>query len=550
VFAVICLPDFELQAVLRYEPELRAQAIALVDGEVTNAAKAFVLQCTEKAQVSGVCAGLTAPQAQARCGELLLKPRSLSGEQNATEILLQTAYAFSPNIEHTASGVCTIDLRGLNFSGAEVGRTVLSAPSANVTTRRSEDTAPYQNYAAQQSFSFFHKADSSASSPWGEGRGEGDNALLIEWSQKITAAFQQLNLRAQLGIAATPNIALLAARAAKPVLMVDRVDVFFQSLPLSALEPPPHLLNILQRWGLHTAGAFFALGKDAIADRLGAEALELFERTSAHTIRPLNIVLPTDTFEEQSEFEVQIETIEPLLFVLRRFIEQLATRIALTYRVVAELRLTLTLESGAPYERTFKVPAPTANVDTLFRMLHTHLENLRTNASITALQLRATPTRAEAQQFGLFESALRDPNHFHETLARLTAFLGSERVGTPIVQPSHHPDVFRMEPPDFTQSRFSDSREQTRRSCSLCLRRFRPVILAEVELKDGRPAFINSLKVNGKIVKQPRGPWCISGTWWDQRRWVRQEWDVETSDGAVYRLFYANDNWSIEGVYD
>jgi protein ImuB len=575
MFAVICLPDFELQSVLRYEPELRSQAIALVDGETTNAAKTLVLQCTEKARAAGVCARLTAPQAQARCGELILKPRSPSAERSTIEILLQTAYAFSPNIEHTAPGVCTIDLRGLNFSkerpaSNESSADILSAVSPtssrqsadsagalesndapqveNLRYGRLEVCATNPEVAQQQSFEFFRKADSPAPSPWGEG----DNMLLAEWSQKITTALQQLNLRAQLGIAATPNIALLAARAAKPVLVVDRVEAFFQSLPLTALEPPAHLFSILQRWGIHTAGAFLALGQDAIADRLGAEALELFERASTHTIRPLNIVLPADTFEERTEFEVQIETIEPLLFVLRRFIDQLATRIALTYRVVAELQLTLTLESGALYERTFKVPAPTANVETLFRMLHTHLESLRTDAPIASLQLSATPTRAEAQQFGLFESALRDPNHFHETLARLTALLGTERVGMPIIQPSHHPDVFRMQTPAFGNGpiEIRNSKSETRNSLGLCLRRFRPPILAEVELKDGRPVFISSLKVSGKVVKTPRGPWCTSGGWWDQRRWMRQEWDVETSEGTVYRLFYAKGNWSIEGIYD
>ncbi len=530
MFAVICLSDFELQAVLRHEPKLRSQAVALVKSEVANAAKALVWQCTEKAQAAGVGAGLTAPQAQARCGELILKPRSSAAEMSATDALLQTAYAFSPNIEHTAPGICTMDLRGLNFSKAEAGDAVLSAPPAD---------------GMQQNFSFFHKTESSASSS----RREGDNALLIEWAQKIIAALQQLNLRAQLGIAATPNLALLAARAAQPVLTVESVAAFFQSLPIAALEPRPHLFNILQRWGIHTAGAFLALGKDAIVDRLGAEALELFERASTHTIRPLNIVVPADTFEEQMEFETQIETIEPLLFVLRRFIEQLAARIVLTYRVVAELRLTLRLESGASYERTFKVPAPTTNVETLFRMVHTHLESLRTDAPITVLQLFATPTRAEAQQFGLFESTLRDPNHFHETLARLTALLGTERVGSPVIEATHQPDSFRMQIPEFGNNSARSSKLETRNSSSLCLRRFRPALHADVELKDGRPAFISTLVVSS-AVKRARGPWCVSGTWWDQRRWARQEWDVETPDGSVYRLFHANGDWRVEGVYD
>jgi len=372
---------------------------------------------------------------------------------------------------------------------------------------------------------------------------------VIDWANAIVAAFRQLGVEAKLGIASTPNLALLAARAAQPVLVIERAETFFDSLPIAALEPTPHVLDILKRWGIHTAGAFLALGKDAIAERLGDEALKLFQRAGTDTIRPLNIVVPPDVFEEQRDFETPVETLEPLLFVLRRFVEQLAARITLGYRVVSEFQLKLTLESGVPYEHTFKVPAPTSNVETLFRMLHTHLESLRTEASITSLKLIATPTRAHGQQFGLFESALRDLNHFHETLARLTALLGSERVGTPVAEATHRPDAFRMKTPTFGDSQTRNTKPETRNAPGFCLRRFRPAIHADVELKEGRPVYISTLVASG-AVKRARGPWCISGTWWDQRRWSRQEWDVEMNSGDVYRLFKSNGDWLLEGVYD
>jgi protein ImuB len=286
-----------------------------------------------------------------------------------------------------------------------------------------------------------------------------------------------------------------------------------------------------------------------VAARLGTDALELFERASVTAVRPLHVVAPPDTFSEEMTFEAHIETIEPLLFVLRRFIEQLATRIALTGRVVAELQLTLTLESGMRHARTFRVPSPTANIETLFRMVHTHIESLRTDAPIVALQLGAEPVRPEAQQFGLFDSALRDPNHFHETLARLGALLGPERVGTPVIEATHKPDSFHMKTPVFHDGSAARREWNGDQLAGLGLRRFRPPIPAEVDARNGAPCFFSSLAVSSPVMKA-RGPWEGSGCWWDDRRWVRQEWDVVARDGAVYRLSHADGQWIVEGVYD
>src|SRR5690348_14557494 len=109
MFAVIFIPNFSLQAILRHEPDLRSRPIALIDPQAT---KSVITQLTSAAQSSGVDEGLTASQAMARCADLIIKPRSLAQEESATEVLLQTAYAFSPNIERTAPGICTIELKG------------------------------------------------------------------------------------------------------------------------------------------------------------------------------------------------------------------------------------------------------------------------------------------------------------------------------------------------------------------------------------------------------------------------------------------------------
>ena len=108
-----------------------------------------------------------------------------------------------------------------------------------------------------------------------------------------------------------------------------------------------HILQMLHKWGIHTLGEFAALDKEQIGLRLGPEAIHLWERAQGKTTRLLKLTLPLESFEETFEFENEIETTEPLLFMLRRFLQQLSRRLGALYLVTKELTLRLTFWTKA-----------------------------------------------------------------------------------------------------------------------------------------------------------------------------------------------------------
>jgi protein ImuB len=322
------------------------------------------------------------------------------------------------------------------------------------------------------------------------------------------------------------------------------------------------ILSILHQWGIHTLGQLAALPRDDLAARLGARAVELWERANGRTERILKLVSPPESFIESFEFENEIETAEPLLFILRRFLQQLATRLNAIYLVAKELRLRIAFADKSHYERIFKIPQPTNNEDILFRMLHTHLENFTSKHPIVAIDLEAQPSRSVRQQFGLFETALRDPVQLHETLARLVGLLGADRVGTPVLEETHRPDAFRMEPFAWEFPRDDGAKGTERGACDstavrgcIPLRRFRKRKKATVLQENNRPAHVRAtevragLAVEGTTMRQD-GPFPLSGNWWDERAWARVEWDVEIEKVVIARCHCDQDGWAIDGIYD
>src|SRR5688500_15696879 len=101
MFAVLYMPDFHLQAALRWQEELFARAVAVTDAE------GAVIEYTETAAAKNVNAGMDGVQAMARCPGLLLRPRVPAQELVVETTLLEIAGSLSPEVEATSPGCAT-----------------------------------------------------------------------------------------------------------------------------------------------------------------------------------------------------------------------------------------------------------------------------------------------------------------------------------------------------------------------------------------------------------------------------------------------------------
>ncbi len=484
MFGAIHLPAFALQAALRWHEDWRDQP-----GVVVDPTSGLVVGQTVSAAARGIDPGLTTAQAMARCEGLRVLHRSAAQERAVTALLVECALRHSPFVEATAPDLVTLDLRGLHpkVSWHQVGDELLQGPAAAGL----------------------------------DGRG---------------------------ALAKNAAIARLAAREAAPVSVVRDTGEFLRPLPLAFLHPPPALLAILHGWGVTTIGEFLDLPAQETLERLGTEARPMWRMASGRDHTPLRLVPPPETFEETCDLGYGVETTEPLLFLLRRFLDSLSERLRARWLVASRMTLTLPLDDGGAHERCFVIPEPTAAGESLFRIAATHLETLTLAAKPTGLHLRVEPAPPSRQQFALFGTALRDPNRFGETLARLGALVGADRVGFPEPEDTYRPDRVRLAPRVSWQIE-EEIHDPTPTPPGLPLRRCRPPAPAQVTVLDRRPAQISSAPASGRI-DAALGPYRLSGHWWEPGAWRTEEWDVELDGGGLFRIARTGKTWRVEGSYD
>src|SRR6202171_378485 len=303
MFACIFIPDFSVQAIIRFEPELRARSVAVLTGRPPLEK---VVALNERARQSGVEVGATKSQLEA-WENLVLRARSESQEMSAHAALLDCAQSFSPEIEDTAPGTVLLDLFGLE---------PLFGPRSKI-------------------------------------------------ARNLAQRVSQMGMEANLAVAANPDAALLTARGFPGVTLIPEgreaerlgdlpVDVLLESFSSSFsfdVEEAARWVETFDRWGIRKLRALAALPEVPVSERLGQQGIRLQKLARGAASRNLRVLEPRLVFAESVELEYPIVLLEPLAFLLNRMLEQVVGRLRARALAAQEVHLNLELAAAPPNDR-------------------------------------------------------------------------------------------------------------------------------------------------------------------------------------------------------
>jgi len=345
-------------------------------------------------------------------------------------------------------------------------------------------------------------------------------------------------------VAANPDAAFHAARGFSGTSIVPQGDEakFLASLPVALLSPSEEISETLARWGVRTFRDLAVLPDLGVAARLGEEGVRLQQLARGEHERPLVPVEAPQRFEEEMELEYPVELLEPLLFVLARLLGDVCRRLEDRALAAIGLRVRLQLENAGEHERSIRLPVPMHSPRVFLKLIELDLEKHSPAAPVVRVTIAAEPAKPRTTQNGLFIPLAPEPEKLELTLARIAGVVGEQNVGSPELVDTHPPGAFRMRP--FGMREIGTGRNAC--PTQLAFRVFRPPIAAKVQAD-----FLSAPGIRGKIVQQA-GPWRTSGDWWTPSPWARDEWDIELTDGALYRIYCdaQTGRWFIEGSYD
>ncbi len=370
----LCFPDLPLQRVRRAR-EAEGLCASHAASHASHAPLAIeregrVVACDMEARGRGVRPGDAIVQARAVCAHLEVLPIDDAADRAALEGVAEALLSLAPRVEVAPPDTLFLDATGASLLG-----------------------------------------------PGGEGE-----AIL---TARATALAADLGLRCRSAFANGRRPARALARHARtPGAGPDGTAAALARLPLADLELDVELGSRLAALGLCQVGDLASLPPETLAHRFGAAGLAAWRLARGDDPSPLAPHVPRGIPQERLDLESPVESVEPLLFGLRRLCDRLAARLAGRGLGAARLALTLKLDPRGEERVEIGLARPTSASSRWLLVWRERLASLRLQAPVVAAVLEV----AEAAPVPSQQLALGDrPEQLaalEAVLARIAARLG------------------------------------------------------------------------------------------------------------------------------
>lgn len=289
-----------------------------------------------------------------------------------------------------------------------------------------------------------------------------DGVLALEVSASARLFGGHQALLAQLLMPNGPLALMEYAQGATSLIAIGRLrcDATLppDALPLHTLAAAQAHLPTLARLGLRTWGQLRALPRGGLVRRFGAGLVDALDRAygQAPEVYPW-LTLP-DVFDAPLELAASVESAPALLFGARRLLAQLQVWLRARQHGVLALELQWELDArrsnalhvdahhsgGALGRLVLRTAQPTQDMQHLARLLGEQLARVTLPAPVLHMRLRTLQTQALAgESISLLPDDVRQGDHLHQLLERLSARLGPAQVLQVALQADHRPEYMQ-----------------------------------------------------------------------------------------------------------
>jgi protein ImuB len=260
----------------------------------------------------------------------------------------------------------------------------------------------------------------------------------------LRAELALLGHRADLALAPTrAGAALLAESARKPIACFDlqSLEQRLSRLPIAALPWPGAILDALKGVGLRKLGELFALPRESFARRFGEARLDDLDRLRGLAAEPFDAITPPPRYARRFELSGDVESIEPLLFPLKRMCAELAAYLRARDSGATAITLVCTHAFGERTHLEFGFLTPTRDAARMFAALNERLFRDPPPRAVREITLEAerfaTPQPLQGDLFDALGGRTLD---WQQAVERLQARFGDRTLWTPACVAEHRPE--------------------------------------------------------------------------------------------------------------